>query len=112
MTQNNEINDQSAPLMTLERVRASMRNTGHLAKSLVAARIQRFYFDPSNSEDRLTYLIFVQTGKWTRQFYFEMPDKTAVAMCQRKLIEHALSGEVAKAQPIIDAFNSSKATAY
>lgn len=107
-----DIENQSAPLMTLERVRSSMRNTRHLAKSLVNARIQRYYFDAANPEDRLVYLVFQKTGKWTKQFYFEMPDQTAVAMCQRKLIEYALSTEAAKAQPIIDAFNSSKPTAY
>jgi hypothetical protein len=98
-----------APLMTLERVRASMRNTKHLVQSLVNARIQRYYFDASNPEDRMVYLIFSKTGKWTKQYYFEMPDQTAVAMCQRKLLEYVMQGEVEKAQPIIDSINASKA---
>lgn len=107
-----EIENQAAPLQTLDRVRDSMRNVGHLSKVLQAARIQRFYFDASNPDDRLVYLIFMKTGKWQKQYYFEMPDTNAVAMCQRKLIEYALSTEVEKAQPIIDAYNSSTPTAY
>ena len=101
-----------APLMTLERIRASMRNTKHLAQSLVNARIQRHYFDAENSEDRLVFLVFSKTGKWTKQFYFEMPDQNAVAMCQRKLLEYAMQGEVDKAQPIIDCINATKSITY
>ena len=96
------------PLATLDRIRGSMRNTKHLSSVLQTARIQRHYFDASNADDRLVYLVFLKTGKWLKQFYFEMPDQNAVAMIQRCLIEHALAGEVQSAQPIIDGINASK----
>lgn len=93
-----------APLMTLDRVRDSMRNTKHMSKILFDARIQRHYFDPSDPEDRMVYLVFSKTGRWMKQYYFEMPDTNAVAMCQRRLIEYALRDEMEKAQSIIDGF--------
>jgi len=106
------VEDQPAPLMTLDRIRDSMRNTKHVSQVLLKARIQRYYFDAANPDDRLVYLVFLRTGKWTKQYYFEMPDQNAVAMCQRKLIEHALKDEVEKAQPIIDGINASKSQTY
>lgn len=107
-----DLDDLPAPLKTLDRVRDSMRNTKHVSQALLRARIQRYYFDASNPEDRMVFLVFLRTGKWTKQYYFEMPDSNAVAMCQRKLIEYALAGEAAKAQPIIDGINASKSQTY
>jgi hypothetical protein len=101
----------AAPLMTLERIRASMRNTKHLAKSLLDVKVQRHYFDPNNAEDRIAYYVFSKTGKWIKQYYFDMPDTNAVAMCQRKLIEWAVRDDAARAQAIIDGINAAKSQA-
>lgn len=103
-----EVVNDAVPLTPLDRIRSSMRNTKHLSSVLESARIKRYYFDPSNPDDRLVYLVFLKTGKWLKQFYFEMPDQTAVAMIQRRLIEHALAGEMETAQPIINGINDSK----
>lgn len=110
LTEQDEEIDQPAPLMTLARIKDSMRNTKHLAGSLVSARIQRHYFDPGNADDRMVYLVFSKTGKWLKQYYFEMPDTNAVMMIQRRLIEYAVSTEVNKAQPIIDSIIADKRT--
>lgn len=85
----------------IDRVRGSIRNTKHLAASLLNTKIQRYYFDPTNSEDRLAYLVFLRTGRWIKQFYFEAPDTNVVSMIQRKLIEHALRLEERKAEHVI-----------
>jgi hypothetical protein len=107
-----DIIDLPAPLKTLDRVRDSMRNTKHVSQALLRARIQRYYFDATDPEDRTVYLVFLRTGKWIKQYYFEMPDQNAVAMCQRKLIEYVLRDEVEKAQPIIDGIDASKSQTY
>lgn len=98
------------PLMTLERVCVTMKNTKHLAQSLLKTRIQRYYFDAENTEDRLVYLVFLETGKWIKQYYFEIPDLSVVAMIQRKLIKYALRNEAEKAKPIINDINAHKPT--
>lgn len=99
------------PLMPLERVRASTRNTGHLAKSLLNTSLQRYYFDPADPEDRRVYYVFSQTGKWLKQYYFQAPDKTVVAMIQRRLIEYALRREAATSADIVASVLASKPNA-
>ncbi len=101
--------DQAAPIMILDRIRDSMRNTKHLSQVLQSAKIKRHYFDPSSKEDRLVYLVFLRTGKWIKQYYFEPPFTNVVSMIERKLIEHTLQTEAKKAQSIIDGINANRA---
>lgn len=105
------VEDQPAPLMTLERIRDSMRNTKHLAQTLVGAKIKRHYFDPANPEDRIVYMVFARTGKWLKQYYFEMPDTNAVAMCQRRMLEWATRDEADRVQTLVDGINAAKSKA-
>lgn len=103
-----DLDQAAAPIMILDRIRDSMRNTKHLSQVLQAARIKRHYFDPENEEDRMVYLVFLRTGKWIKQYYFEPPFTNVVSMIERKLIEHALQGVAEKAQPMIDGINANR----
>jgi hypothetical protein len=75
----------------------TMLNSNHVSKILLSAKIERFPFDANNAADRAVYYHFSQTGKWMKHFEFKFPDRSAVAMCQRKLIEYALRNEAATA---------------
>lgn len=86
-----------------------MQNTKHRSQVLVNSRIQRFVFDAENPEDRIAYAVFLKTGKWTKQFYFEVPDMNVVAMCQRKLVDYAIKNDMKNAQIIIDDINEKRA---
>lgn len=68
-------------------------NQTHVSKILLSAKIQRHEFDANCAEDRAVYYHFSQTGKWMKHFEFKFPDRSAVAMCQRKLIDYALRNE-------------------
>ena len=98
-------------LAPLAKAKDGLKKTKHLSQSLLTAKIPRFEFDPANPDDRLVYLVFMRTGKWIRQYYFHFPDLTVVNMINRKLIEHALSGEEAAAGPIIEDLNAAKLAA-
>ena len=108
MSQADDLDQGAAPIMILDRLRDSMRNTKHLSQILQGARIKRHYFDPANEEDQMVYLVFLRTGKWIKQYYFEPPFTNVVSMVERKLIEHALKSVEAKAQPVIDGINASR----
>lgn len=71
----------------------TMIHSNHVSQILLKARIERFTFDANNAADRAVYYHFSQTGKWIKHFEFSFPDRTAVEMCQRKLIEYALRDE-------------------
>lgn len=111
MSQYDELGQAAAPIMILDRIRDSMRNTKHLSSVLQSARIKRHYFDPANEEDQLVYLVFLRTGKWIKQYYFEPPFTNVVSMVERKLIEHTLQSVETKAQPVIDSINANRPVA-
>ena len=71
-----------------------MRRTKHRG-ILVRAQIERSYFDPTDPDDQLAYLIFMRTGRWIKQFYYDPShgDANVVTMIQRKLLEHLLSDQ-------------------
>ena len=73
----------------------NMLHSNHVSQILLNAKIERFQFDANNAADRAVYYHFSQTGKWTKHFEFNFPHSSAVAMCQRKLIEYALRNEAA-----------------
>jgi hypothetical protein len=77
----------------LAKVKENMKNTSHLAKSLIDARIVRVSFDAFNPIHRSIYKHFVNTGKWELNFKVEEPYKDVVRLVEQRLIDYALRGD-------------------
>jgi hypothetical protein len=95
---------------SLEQVRLKMKNRKHLAQTLDRARISRVEFDPTRSEHRAAYLIFMRTGRWVMHFYHEWPHASTVSMAQSKLLTHFLSNPLTEkaAEKLLAKYNLSQ----
>jgi len=86
----------------ISRMRTEMKNTAHLSRSLINARITRSHFDPTSHEDRVAYQVFLKTGRWIKLYYCEKPSLSITATVERKIIEHALRDVLTAADQVIE----------
>lgn len=65
-------------------------------KNTKSSLYDRVKFDPTNSEHRLAYARFVETGKWTLRFFQEEPHLSVPHTIMHKLAMHAISSELSE----------------